>query len=233
MNTNVKIEAKDGQIFVYEGKAPVIQDPEVISISGVIDSPFRWLEKRVETIQQLNAHIIVDRSGISISLNLEDKDKFGDYITGKAEFHPLFAKFAINADKYITNFDMAKLFKMNRSAFENQSTAMALVTELQNFKAKVAKEIEKLNDNRGNKTELQAQVVESNLPDKFNLVIPIFKGQPKQTIEVEVYINPSDFTCALVSPVANDLTESFRDSIIDNVLDQIKEICPNIVIIEV
>lgn len=109
---------------------------------------------------------------------------------------------------------------------------MKLVTELQNFRAKVDKEIEKSDNNRGDKRLLINQAVQSNLPEAFNLHIPIFKGTPKQTINVEVYINPSDFSCTLVSAEANDLLEEMRDREMDSVLERISAVCPDIVIIE-
>jgi len=228
----INIEKEEGRVFIYEGAAPVIQNPNIIGITGTIDAPQRWLEKRTSEIAPLNAHILVDREKLTITLNMEDKNAFGDSITGKAEFHPAFVRFGINNGNYKTPQEMAQLFKMNRSHFENQGAAMKLVTELQNFKAKIASEIEKSDNNRGDKRELQAQKVNSNLPEGFNLCLPIFKGQKKTTIAVEVYINPNDLTCTLVSPDANDQIESFRDSMIDNVLDGIKAISPEIVIIE-
>lgn len=210
----------------------MIRDPKIIGITGTLESPYRWLEKRLETIKQLEAHATVNRNNLSITLRLEDKNFFGDTITGKASFHPAFLVFEINKGSYKTTHELAQLFKMNRSHFENQSTAMKLVTELQNFKAKVDSEIEKTSSNRGDKRDLTAQIVSSNIPEKFNLNIPIFKGQPKRKIEIEIYINPADLTCTLVSPEANDMTETYRDTMIDEVLKSITEIAPQIVIIE-
>jgi hypothetical protein len=232
MNNELKIniEKEEGRVFIYEGKAPVIQDPKVITITGNIDAPARWLKNK-EIIPE-NAHLRVDRENMAITLDLEDKNAFGDTITGRTEFHPVFKKFEINTGNYRTPQELAQLFKMNRSFFENQSTAMKLVTELQNFKAKVANEVEKSDNNRGNRTEIQKQVVNSNLPENFNICIPIFKGQPKKTFEVEIYINPADLTCSLVSPQANDLTEQFRDEIIDTQIAAIIAMFPTITIIE-
>ena len=138
----------------------------------------------------------------------------------------------VNEGEYITNFEMAELFKMNRSLFETKSIAMKMVTELQNFRAKVDKDIEKSDNNRGDKRLLINQVVQSNLPEAFNLCIPIFKGTPKQTINVEVYISPSDFSCTLTSADVNDLLTEMRDNEMDAVLERIKAVCPDIVIIE-
>lgn len=220
------------ELIIREGDALEMFNPEAVKINGVLDSPFKWLDKRIGGIDQLSAHILVDRNLMSVSLVERELDHFKNNIVGKLELHPIFLKFNINAGVYLTPEKMAEFFKMHRSFFENQSSAMGLVSELKNFKAKVNKEIESANDNRGNTKNSKVQAVESNIPDKFNLVLPIFKGQPKYTIEVEVYINPDDLTCTLISPAANDKIEEIRDASIDDVLKNIITIAPNIVIIE-
>ena len=51
-------------------------------------------------------------------------------------------------------------------------------------------------------------------------------------MQVEVYVNPNDFTCTLVSAQSNELIIETRDTIIDEVLERIRLTCPDIVIIE-
>lgn len=229
---NINNDNEHQIVTVYEGTAPIVREPKIIETTGNIDAPYKWLEKRLEYIVEANAHIIVTREEMKIELTLEDKDFYGDTITGKAEFHPAFKKFAINKPEYRTTQEMAQLFKMNRSYFENKSLAMDLVNELLNFRAKISTEIEKLDDKRGNKRDLQDQTVNSNIPRNFKLHIPIFKGEAKQTFEVEIFIKSDDLTCCLVSPQANDMIEEMTDAIIDNELNRISELCPGIAIIE-
>lgn len=248
----LSVATAENELIIREGKALDPKEPVAVRISGNLDSPLRWLEKRAvhfphDEAQDSppvwlekravgfshdEAHIIVDREKLTIKLKINETDYYGATISGSLELHPLFSLFAVNTGKYLTNFEMAQLFKMNRTVFENQTVAMGLVSELQNFRAKVEREVEKLNDNRGNKRDLLAQTVQSNLPDTFILVMPIFKGTARQTFPVEVYIKPDDFSCTLISPVANDLIEEMRDTEIDTVLTGIREIAPDIVIIE-
>ena len=52
------------EVVLREGEAPVALDPkepERVVINGTIDAPFRWLEKRVELINQKETNIIVNR----------------------------------------------------------------------------------------------------------------------------------------------------------------------------
>lgn len=223
-----------GEIIIREGKAVEVHEPVKVVISGTIDAPARWLETRMRLrlVNQGTYHVLVDRENLNITLKCNENNHYGSKISGSLMVSPEFKRFGINEGEYITNFEMAELFKMNRSFFETKVIAMKLVTELQNFRAKVDKEIEKSDNNRGDKRLLINQAVQSNLPEAFNLHIPIFKGTPKQTINVEVYINPSDFSCTLVSAEANDLLEEMRDREMDSVLERISAVCPDIVIIE-
>lgn len=222
----------NGSIIFREGQALPLHEPEKVELLGTIDAPARWLEKRADTINQKECYVEVNREKMIISLRTDESSYYGTAVYGKLELSPEYNKFGINGGEYITNFEMAELFKMNRAYFENRSVAMKLVTDLQNFKAKVDKEIENSDNKRGDRRILVNQVVQSNLPEAFNLVIPVFKGCEKQTVQVEVYVNPNDFTCTLVSAQSNELVIETRDTIIDEVLERIRLTCPDIVIIE-
>lgn len=221
-----------GEIVIREGKAVELKEPVKVVIAGTIDAAARWLETRFDCLKEKSCYVIINREKLTISLQCNENNHYGTLVKGSLELSPEIKRFGINAGDYVTNFEMAELLKMNRSYFETKATAMKLVAELQNFRAKVDKEIENSNNNRGDRRMLVNQVVQSNLPEAFNINIPIFKGTQKQTIAVEVYVNPNDFSCTLVSPEANDLIEEMRDREMDAVLDRIKERCPYIVIIE-
>ncbi len=220
------------EVIIRKGEALPLKEPTPVRISGQIDSPARWLKKRVDTLNQKDANVTVDRENFCIQLTIDENNAYKDIITGKLELSEEMNKLGINSGEYIGSFDMAELIKKNRSYFESTTAAMQLVSELRNFKAKVDKEIEASDDKRGNTRFLRNQIVESNLPQSFKVEIPIFKGQPKKTIEVEVEINPDNLSCTLVSPEANDTVIKERDDIMDKTLAQIEETAPDVVIVE-
>jgi hypothetical protein len=110
---------------------------------------------------------------------------------------------------------------------------MELVTLLQNFKGKVNKDLESSTDNRGNKKVDFVQAVESNLPEAFTLHLPLVKGMEPEDIKCEVYVDPDDWSCQLISPDANDIVEKYRDEKIDDVIHRIDEAMPGVTIIEI
>lgn len=144
-----------------------------------------------------------------------------------------FTKFGINKDKTYTTFELADFIKMNRSFFETKDTAMKIVSELRSFKAKVDRQIENSDDKRGNRRLLAAQVVQSNIPESFRINVPIFSGFPKQTIEIEISIDATDFSCKLISPEANDYIETVKDELINNEIEAIKKLHPALRIFEI
>ena len=87
----------------------------------------------------------------------------------------------------------------------------------------------------GNRTDNFAQVVNSNLPESFTIQMPIFKGMQPETIEVETFaqVNGREVAFVLLSPGAQATLEDLRDKVIDEQLKQIREIAPEIAIIEV
>lgn len=221
-----------GEVIIREGNAVKLHEPVKVDITGTIDAPARWLEKRFDCIKEKTCNVVVDREQMSIALRCNENNHYGSSVVGRMELSQEYKRFGINSGEYVTNFELAELIKMNRTYFESKSTAMKLVTELQNFKAKVDKEIEQSDNNRGDRRMLVNQAVQHNLPEAFTLVLPIFKGVPAQTIQVEVYVNPGDLSCTLVSPEANDIVTSSRDGLMDAVIERIKSATPDIVIIE-
>lgn len=231
---NITVENGVKTVEVLIGSTLEPKEPEKVEIFGTLEAPLKWLEKRVTEIDQKKCHVIVNREDMSILLIIDEKDHYHTSIEGKLQLHPAFLKFGINQGEYRTPIEMSEHIKMNRSYFENRQEAMELVSLLRNFKAKIDKEVEADIDLRkGDRRVLVAQKIDSNLPEAFNINVPIFKGQKPKIIECETYFNPNDLTCTHVSPEANDITEEIKDGEIDKVIASIAEVAPDIAIVEI
>lgn len=235
-NLIVKTTADNGLITVREGKAPDELPnlaPLKIDINGVLNAPLKWIEKR--SIVQDEANVTFDRVKREIILNTCEKDGYHkEVIKGTLHEHSDVALWKINQGHCFTNFQLADLIKMNRGYFENKEVAMGLVADLKNFKVKVSKELEKADNNRGDKTQLNKQVIiDNNLPEKFRIKIGVFKGYPPEYIEVEVYVDADNFNCALVSPELTETGKFIADNAIDDVIKAIKVLTPDLVVIEI
>lgn len=215
-----------------------IKPPRKINISGTIGAPLEFLLKRMPDPKQINkklCHIKVDREQLKIWLHTNEDDEYTHgTIEGCLEYHPKYVAFGINSGKVWTPSELGMFFKMNRFFFLTKEDNMKLVTDLMNFKATVDNKIERSLKESGDRTDNFAQVVNSNLPKAFAIEIPIFKGRPPEQIEVETFasINGREVNFILLSPGAQQLIEEIRDKVIDEQLTKIREIAPEIAIIE-
>lgn len=226
------------EVVLREGEAPVALDPkeqERVVINGTIDAPLRWLEKRVELINQKSTNIIVNRDKMGIALTIDETNYYQTEIKGILQASKEMQEFGINTDKKWEPIKLSQFFKMHRAFFKDKSENMILVSTLKNFKAKVNQDIECSKEENGSKVDSYSQVVDSNLPKSFKLNIPLFKGFACEEIEVEIYadVDGRDVSLSLVSAGANEAIEEYKNKVIDEQLDAIRQIAPDIVIIEV
>lgn len=226
------------EVVVREGKAAEQlpnHEPMRVTISGTIDTVSRWLEKKVELIDQRRAYISVSRDDMSISLTDRENDYYSNSISGSLELSKEMREFGINQERRWDPIKLSQFLKMHRAFFRDKASNMGLVSILKNFKAKVNQDIERSKEENGSKTDNYSQVVDSNLPKSFKLNIPLFKGFTCEEIEVEIYadVDGRDVSLSLVSAGANEAIEEYKNRVIDGEIEAIKGIAPDIVIVEV
>ena len=210
-----------------------------IEISGNINSVVRFLEKNQEQFktQSDDYFIQVCRDGMFISLQFNQRNPYDEgksEVTGRLELSREMAEWKINTGQPWDHKTLSEFIKMRRSYFSDRTIAMKLSSELANIKIKTEKEFEKSDNNRGDfKAVLAQKVIQSNIPDGFTLNIPVFKGFPKASINIELYVNPNTFNVTLVSPEVEDYITENADAIINDNIKAIAEIAPTIPIIEV
>lgn len=229
------------ELVLREGVAPKELDPKApvkTKLNGVIGAVVEYLTKRINAGQfaQKDCHILVNRENIEITLIINEADEYkrGE-IVGKLGYNPKFVEFGINGGKVWTPTELGMFIKMNRAFFADRAENMKLVSCLMNFTADVNNKIDRAVKENGNRTDNFAQVVNSNLPESFTIQMPIFKGMQPETIEVETFaqVNGREVAFVLLSPGAQAMLEDLRDKVIDEQLKQIREIAPEIAIIEV
>ncbi len=213
-----------------------IKEPVNADICGTISSPLEWLKKRIDTIEQKKAVIRVDRDEMTINLTVNERDYYSMVnIKGSIQLTDVYKKFGINDPS--VSWEPAKLgqfIRLNRAAFDNKEESMKLVSLLKNFKANTQAEIARQKDPSGSVASVYRMAMESNLPQSFTINIPIFKGTEKTSITVEFdhYLRDNEPMLQLVSPGANEVKECYKDIVINENIEAIRKIAPDIVIIE-
>lgn len=164
-------------------------------------------------------------------INLEFNVRFGlqDKINGVLKLHPDLKKWDINSGKPYTNLELAQFIKMNRHYFDEPAEAMTLVSELQQLKVKTERDLERADNRKGDSRAVIAQkVIESNIPDFFTLKLPVFVGAEAVKFPVEIEVNAHDFGCVLISPSLKQIIDQETKAIIDEQLDKIRTLYPEL-----
>lgn len=238
---NLPEGATQAEITIREGAAEKLLDPKApvrIDLKGVIGAPVEFLTRRRSEAEQINpkrCHVIVSRENVSITLITNENDAYtSGSIVGQLTPHPKFTEFGINRATFWEPNALGQFFKMNRAFFPDKAANMRLVTALKNFEASVDSKIEKQKSEKGDFKDNYSGVVMSNLPEAFALRIPIFKGTEAEDIEVEFYasVDGREVRLQLISPGACQLLEELRDKVINDEIAAIRELSPEIAIIE-
>lgn len=178
----------DKEIVIRTGKAEEISKPLRVVVSGILSAPRSFYEKRKSLHDPNKCHVTVDRLNGKISLYMDEVSEFGSVISGSIQPNPELEAFQINKQRMFGIKEMMDLLKFNRVHFQEKEVNAKIVTELQNFKAKVLQEIENVDDNRGKTRKILISNLEHKLEASFALNIPIFKGTTPATFVVDVCV---------------------------------------------
>lgn len=236
----IVVNLPEGQntLTLLQGNAPEQLDqlaPIKVDISGTIDAPLRWLEKRVGDIDQHKAYLLVNRDAMTVTLFINESDPYNNgHVKGMLALSSIYKSLGINTNKNWQPEALGQFLKLNRSYFTNKEENREVVNALKSFTGKVNQTVERETKENGNRALSFRQAVDSNIPAAFHLRIPIFSGEAPVEIEVETYatIDGADVTINLISSGAVDTVEDMKSYKLSEILDKIHTIAPELVIIE-
>ena len=239
-NQPIVVNLPDGQntLTLMQGTAPKQLDqlaPVPFGVVGTINAPLAFLEKRVKDIDQHKAHIVVKRDDLSILLVFNEDNPYTlGKVSGTISKSNIFKMFGINTDKKWEPEELGQFLKLNRIYFVNRDENMNVVNALKTFDAKVQQTVQRETKENGNKAFSFRQAVDSNIPSSFKLRIPVLSSCEPVEIDVETYafIDGAHVSISLQSPGANDVIENVRNNTISEIIEKLREVAPEIVIIE-
>lgn len=218
----VVLNGEQKTLEIREGAALPLHELKTLSIAGTLSAPGDFKAIREQQFPIDKTHVIVDHEAGSITINTADREDVGKIsITGLLQVHPDFTKIGINDPEVERSpAELATWIKMNRTFFDSKVVAMNLVTLLRNFKATVNKKLEESTTERANYSTLKEQIVNSNIPEGFNITVPLYVGEKAVKFIVEVVIDPESYACALISPDAADMMRKRKDELFEKQIER-------------
>lgn len=186
MKTNIVIEAKEKDGVYRLGAAPEIKEPECVRFRGAVYAPGDFMENRKELLDPKKCHLVVDFEEGRLELVIDEKNHYRDVITGELKESKILEKFGINKEKFYSDKELAKFFRVHDYYFVNRDEHAKIVKELMKFKASVDVAIENNKDLRGNARVLYEKAVESNIPERFTMKSPLFEGIAAEEFTVHI-----------------------------------------------
>ncbi|MCO6149085.1 YfdQ family protein [Flavobacterium sp. NRK1] len=219
------------EIIIRRGEALPQLEYNGYTITGMaINAVEEYLKKAgIDPENIPDSFVVYSYESLFLKLRYNDRLGVGDTVEGVLKLHPELSKWKINQAQAYDNHSLARFIKMNRHFFQDKNIAMRLVSELQDVRVKTEKQFETADNRRGDAKESIAQkVIESNIPDSFILNLPIFVGTAPRSVVVEIEINPKDFSCELISPDLKEIIDIETRAIIDEQLELIKKLYPEL-----
>jgi hypothetical protein len=208
-NLNLKIEKAEGELIIRTGAAAVIKEPKAVVFKGTFQAVINyWLKRKVDVVK-----------------DLINKD-YQDVIEGSMLKNPDLTSFGINNETTWTLEALHKQIKLKKHLFHSPDQYHDLLTKLVNQKANINTDLDKSHDNRGNKKNSFERKVETNLPDKFDLILAPYKGYDTIQFSVEIYVDSkeSSLIIQLFSPELVEKLLELQDNIMNKALEQFEEI---------
>lgn len=185
------------EIIFRDGEAskiiPEIQEVDV-NLNGTIKAPSEFYLKRPKQFGEDRAHIIFSKNPEKIFITLktnENKERPHYTITGKLEQSEEMNSFGIaykssQTPKTYTVKDLSQLLRFNKRLFSNVDECNSVIEGLMKFRAKVDSVVTAMDSERGNKSGSYEITVDSSIPLKFSLTMPLFKGMSVKKFNVDI-----------------------------------------------
>lgn len=220
-------------LTILHGEAQNIYDPAKVTLAGVITAPSEYYQKRKPLCHPDFTHVIFNDQLKSITLIVDEKDKFATVVQGQLIKNAFLEALSINCEKSYSIADLQKKLRFARRYFANPDDHKKLIVNLRNFTATITQTTQQSDDRAGNKM----QHFESKVTDftkktdlAFTLKLPIFDGTDEENITIDVEVDVVNGTVALflVSETLDEREADLRKAI----FEKEKEIFKEIVIIQ-
>lgn len=253
MEKEIKYEVRpvDGKIVIKEevrtGTLPAVKELKTLRINGNILAPVKYLEHMDAyktqdpmpvVFDNVENHFIIDRSTTHALVDLNQK-KIVFYVNKDKEYSEYYqaviygqlmqsgdlGRFNINEQDEMSPRKMADKLKRLKIFFQDKHQNHEIVNTLMNLVGKTTKDFSRAEDIRGNRQAMIDKKVNTNLPEAFNLCLPIFEGFPALTFQVEIGIDDRDggLSVWLESAELYSLIIEGRDEIIHTEVEKLEK----------
>ncbi len=222
-----KLEAEKGVLKVQNEnlEQTALFYKKEVELTGTIQAVGNFIEKRTKH-DKLKVHVLYSYLGLFLKLRTDEDAGFtldGEnnepfyLIEGKLVVNPEIKQLQVNTKHKFGVKELTDHLRFAKYFFADKDAHTAIVSNLQKFKVSAQKFIETQDDTRGNVKDYFEIKNDSNIDLGFDLLMPIYIGQPAKKFRVEIGYNVREKTVEvwMDSPELADLLKESAIAIID------------------
>lgn len=219
----LNITTDNKELIIRTGQAITLNEITPIKLNGTITSVLDFEEKRRSEINNLKAHVIINRKNGTVNFITQEDEKIGCDITGTMILHEYIKMLKINEGGGFTIQQVVNLLKLNRRFFASREVHAAMMNSLTNFQAKTEIEFSKADDFKGSVANSKIVKVKHEVPLSFTMKIPVFEGEEPTEFLVDIEVTPDNgsLTCAFISVDLVEIIEATKDETMKKVKEQL------------
>lgn len=189
---NITLTGEQKELIVREGQALPVSNPNCIDLTGTIEAPKEFWEKRQTEHKEKDCHIVYSYDGLYVKLVCDETLQWYKRVTGQMKKNPDLAEFNINTGTTYQVQQLHTKLKFMRMFFSDKEKYTELLNNLQKQKTSIQTEIEKEFSDRGDKKNAHTVVVTSDMALGFNLTMPLYKGGQPVKFKVDICFDVRD-----------------------------------------
>lgn len=237
-------------LTIREGKALELREPNVINITGDIDTVKNFVAKRyikdvpenvdevavpgkVYNLQEFyknTAVVTFNKSKLTISLEVNPQDFYGPKVSGSLMESDELAPWAINDAKTFNREELVKLIRFNKRFFADAVVHDKVLKAFESLSLTGNTQVEAASNSRGNQnTQFKKILNTDNVPTSFVLEMPLYKGQPKKKFMVDICIDSSE--SRVIFWFESVELKELQDSTVETIFNEQKELFGDFVIV--
>ena len=151
MQKDFHIHTDGAEVVIREGQALPLKEPVALHLSGDINAPKEFYNKRKHLFNTLNAkgystdssNVVIDKKNGKVTFTINESSAYACQVTGILSLNPVIAKLRTN-DETFQGFlpaELAKALRLMRAYFTGITYFNTLINNLQDFKAKFDTEV--------------------------------------------------------------------------------------------
>ncbi len=196
-NTEVKVNLaslSDNTLTVLEGNAPEPINLSKVEYQGNIFAVLEYIKRKFD---KDDAIIVVSEDEKSVILTVRPNHPHREKVIAQLSFFTPFLAFGIEKGKTFSMQEIKQLIRVNKFYFPDEKQHTELLIGLSKSEIKFNDFIKSEEDTRGNSAYNRTVTLDTNMPEKFTLEMPIFKGMPAKKFQVEIALEKRDKAISL------------------------------------